>query len=103
MVKETCEATITKRLVWLVEPLVVSSHEFSFFYFVLDISQIPQISYLLCSHFFVFHRTLLFSLFILCSFHSLKHRRTVNIHVNRPVKLLSLFVLIDSTRLASML
>ena len=30
MAKDTCEATITKRLAWLVESLVVSSHEFSF-------------------------------------------------------------------------
>jgi len=38
MAKDTCEATITKRLAWLVEPLVVSSHGFSLsFYFVLDI------------------------------------------------------------------
>ena len=30
MVKNLCEVTITKRLAWLVEQLVVSSHEFSF-------------------------------------------------------------------------
>ena len=30
MAKDTCEATITKRLAWLVEPLVVS--EFSFLF-----------------------------------------------------------------------
>ena len=30
MVKNPCEATITKSLAWLVEQLVVSSHEFSF-------------------------------------------------------------------------
>jgi len=30
MVKDPCEATITKRLAWLVDQLVVSSHEFSF-------------------------------------------------------------------------
>ena len=30
MVKDPCEVTITKRLAWLVELLVVSSHEFSF-------------------------------------------------------------------------
>jgi len=73
MAMDTCEATITKRLAWLVELLVVSSHEFSFsFYFVLDIFQKSQISYLLCSHFFVFHRTLLFSFFVFFSFDSLK-------------------------------
>jgi len=49
MAKDTCEATITKRLAWLVEPLVVSRHGFSLsFYFILDIFQKPQISYLLC-------------------------------------------------------
>ena len=30
MAKDPCEATVTKRLAWLVEQLVVSSHEFSF-------------------------------------------------------------------------
>ena len=40
------------------------------------------------------------SLFILCffSFHSFKHWRTLNIHVNIPCKLLSLSVLMDLTR-----
>ena len=38
MAEDTCEATITKRLAWLVDPLVVSSHRFSLsFYFILDI------------------------------------------------------------------
>ena len=41
---------------------------------------------------------LLFSFFIFFSFHSLKHWRTVNIHVNIPCKLLSPPVLVDSTR-----
>ena len=31
MAEDPCGATITKRLAWLVKPLVVSSHEFSFF------------------------------------------------------------------------
>ena len=33
MAKDPCEATIIKRLAWLVEQLVVSSHEFSFILF----------------------------------------------------------------------
>jgi len=32
MAKDTCKVIITKRLAWLVEPLVVSSHEFSFLF-----------------------------------------------------------------------
>ena len=32
MAKDTCGVTITKRLAWLVEPLVASSHGFSFFF-----------------------------------------------------------------------
>jgi len=35
MAKDPYEATITKRLAWLVEQLVVSSHEFSFIDFSL--------------------------------------------------------------------
>ena len=41
MVNDTCEATITKKLAWLVEPIVVSSHGFSFsilLYFILTFS-----------------------------------------------------------------
>ena len=34
MAKYPCEATITKRLAWLVERLVVSNHEFFFYFFV---------------------------------------------------------------------
>jgi len=72
MAKDTYEATITKRLAWLVEPLVVSSHEFSFsFYFVLDIKTKSQIPFFYLSHFFVF-TILLFSLFVFFSFDSLK-------------------------------
>ena len=99
--KDTCEATITKRLAWLVEPLVVSSHQFSFFFtFFRYISKNPNI-------FFFIFLTSLFSLypslFILYffSFDSLKHWRNFNTHVNIPVKLLSLSVPVDSTRLAS--
>ena len=33
MAKDPCEATITKRLAWLVDQLVVSSHEFYFILF----------------------------------------------------------------------
>jgi len=49
MAKDKCEAIITKRLAWLLEPLVFSSLEFSFlFYFVLDkLSKITNII-LLC-------------------------------------------------------
>jgi len=32
MAKNTCEATITKSLAWLVEPLAVSSLEISFLF-----------------------------------------------------------------------
>jgi len=98
MTKNTCEATITKRLAWLVEPLVVSSHVFSFtFYFVLDIKTKSQIPFIYVSHFFVF-TVLLFSFFVFFSFDSLKLWRTLNIHVNIPCKFLSPPVLMDSTR-----
>jgi len=46
---------------------------------------------------------LLFSFFIFFSFHSFKYWRTINTHMNQPVKLLSLPIPVDSTRLASML
>ena len=46
----------------------------------------------------MFHRTLLFSFFLFFSFHSLKHWRTFNIHVNIPCKFLSPPVFVDSTR-----
>ena len=39
-----------------------------------------------------------FSFIVFFSFHSFKHWRTVNIHVNMPCKLLSPPVLVDSTR-----
>jgi len=87
-----------------VKPLIVNSHGFSFFlffYFVLEIISKPQISYLLCSHFFVFHQTFLFSFFVFFSSASLKHWRNFNTHMNIPVKLLSLLVPVDSTPLAS--
>ena len=105
MAKDTCDATITKRLSWLVEPLVVSSHEFSFsFYFILDIQiKITKTISSMFSTSLCFTVLFSFSLFVFFSFHSLKHRRTVNTHVNRPVKLLSLPVPVDLTRLASML
>jgi len=65
MAKDTCEATITKRLAWLVELLVVSSHEFSYI-FTLFWKYIKNHKNHLfyVSHFFVFHRTLLFSFFV---------------------------------------
>ena len=50
------------------------------------------------SHFFVFHRTLLFSFFVFFSFDSLKHWRTFNTHVNQQVKLLLPPILENSTR-----
>ena len=36
MAKDPCEATITKRLAWLVEQLVVTSYEFTFIMFGLE-------------------------------------------------------------------
>jgi len=42
--------------------------------------------------------TLLFPFFVFFSLHSLKYGRTVNTHVNIPVKLLSPPVSVDSTR-----
>ena len=81
----------------LVESLVVSSREFSFFSLVLEIYQKSQIHSFLCSHFFVFHRTSLFHSLLSFSFHSFKHWRTFNTHVNQPVMLLSPPVLMDST------
>ena len=64
MANDTYEATITKRLAWLVEPLVVSSHEFSFpFHFILEISKITNI------FFSMFPTSLYFT--VLFSFHSL--------------------------------
>jgi len=96
--KDTCEATITKMLAWLVGSLTVSSHEFFFLvHFVLEIlSKTTNIFFSmfptsLCFTDFSFHS--LFS-----SFHSFKHWRTFNIHVNIPCKLLSLPILVDSTR-----
>ena len=83
----------------LVESLVVSSHEFSLsFYFVLEIYQKPQISYLLC--FSLLRISSYSSLTILCVlfFYSFKHWRTFNTHVNQPVKLLWPPVPVDSTR-----
>ena len=99
IVKDTCEATITKKLAWLVEPLVVRSHEFSFFiYFILEIYQKSKIHSFLCFLLLCFHCILHFSFFIFFSFHSLEHWRTFNIHVNIPCKLLSPSVHVNSTR-----
>ena len=68
MAKDTCEATITKRLVWLVEPLVVSSYGFSFlFHFVLEIYQKPQIPFFSMFPTFLCF-TVLFSFYSLFSF-----------------------------------
>ena len=99
MANDTCEATITKRLAWLVEPLVFSSHGFSFSsYFVLDIQiKITKtiFSMFLTSSCFI----VLFSFHSLFFFYSLKHWRNFNTHVNISVKFLSLPVSMDSTRL----
>jgi len=79
------------------------SHEFSFlFYFVLEIYQKSQKSFFYVSHFFIF-TVLLFPFFVFFSFDSLKNKSNSNTHVNIPVKLLSLPVLMDSTRSGSML
>ena len=58
MAKDPCEATTTKRLAWLVEQLVVSSHEF---YFTLLWNLISKLFY----HFFYqcFHKLLSSPLF----------------------------------------
>ena len=82
----------------LVESLVVSSHEFSLsFYVVLEI--LSKTTNILSSLFPLLRVSLYYSLFTFyfVFFHSLKHRRTINTHVNRPVKLLSLPVPVDST------
>jgi len=102
MAKDTCEATITKRLAWLVEPLVVSSHEFFSFPLCFR-NTIKNHKYLL---FYVLTSscfTILFSFlfFVFFSFDSLKHRS--NTHLNVLLILLSPPVLVDSIRLASML
>ena len=86
----------------LVESLVVSSHEFSFFPLCFR-NTIKNHKYLL---FYVptsLCFTILFSsyFFVLFSFVSLKYWRNINTHVNIPVKFLSLPVPVDSTRLAS--
>ena len=89
----------------LVDSSVVSSHEFSFsFYFVLDIyTKITKIISSIFPTSSCFHRTLLFLFFVFFSLHSLKHKRTVNTHVNNSVKFLSPPVPVDLTRLVSML
>ena len=83
----------------LVKSLVVSSHGFSLsFHFVLEI--LSKITNILSSMFptSLCFTVLLFSFFVFFSFHSFKHWRTFNIHVNQLVKLLSPFILVDSTR-----
>jgi len=40
MAKDPCKSTITKRLAWLVEQLVVSNREFSFILFLESISKL---------------------------------------------------------------
>ena len=83
----------------LVESLVVSSHEFScisfYLFFLSFFKKSWQLFY--ASYFFLF--TVFFSFFVFFSFDYLKHWRTLNTHMNRPVKLLLLPVLVDSTRL----
>ena len=65
MAKDTCEAAITKRLAWLVEPLVVSSHGFSLFFTLFKYTNKNHKNYFFyVFHFFIFHRTLLFSFFV---------------------------------------
>ena len=94
MANDTCEATITKRLAcqWSHQQLVAMSflsfslcfrnntknHKYILF----------NVSFLVSIVHFSFHFVFLF--FIFFSFDSLKHRRTINTHVNKPVKLLSL-------------
>ena len=83
----------------LVESLVVSSHGV-FFIFSLCFRSISKITNILSSMFptsWCF-TVLLFSFFIFFPFHSFKHWRTFNTHVNQPIKLLSPPVLMDSTR-----
>jgi len=126
MAKDPCEATISKKLAWLMEQLVVSSHEFSF-YFVLN--QFPKSFYHslidvftnffvhLCFIFFLFSKPFLFyfhitdfiafsiyhfwiSLVSSC-FYSLNKEELLTWHVNRLLMLLLPPVPVDSTRWAN--
>ena len=63
MTKDPYEATITKRLAWLVEKLVVSSHEFSF---ILFYKLISKPFYQLCFIYFLFSNPLSKSLHLSC-------------------------------------
>jgi len=82
----------------LVESLVVSSHEFSFFSLLFrNITKTTNIFFSMFPTSLCF-TVLLFSFFIFFSFHSFKHWRTLNTHVNQPVKLLSPPILVDLTR-----
>ena len=83
----------------MVESLVVSSHEFSLFLLCFRYTNKTHKNYFFyVSHFFEFHRTLLFLFLVFFSFHSFKYWRTLNIHVNIHCELLSPLVLVDSTR-----
>ena len=73
MAKDLCEVTITKRLAWLVEQLVVSSHEFSFILFwklfsnsfiIFSINVFTTFLVHLCSIFILFSKPLLFCFYI---------------------------------------
>ena len=109
MAKDPCEATITKRLAWLVEQLVVSSHEFSFVLFwklfsnsfiIFSINVFTTFLVHYCSIFILFPKPLLFCFHIvfhrLSTYHmldflffpfsnSFKQTRLVNITRERTV------------------
>ena len=88
---------LSLRVSVLVELLVVSSREFSFFFTLFQTYKKSQIYSFLCFPLLCFHRT---SLFILC-FPFFSFFKTLNNfltkYVNQPVKLLSPPVLVDST------
>ena len=64
MAKDPCEVTITKNLAWLVEQLVVSSHEFYFIIFLLSFYFILKINFKTLLSFFYrcFHTTFLITI-----------------------------------------
>ena len=81
------------------EPLVVSSHGFSFpFYFILEISKITNTIFSMFLTSLCFIVPFSFHFFVFFPFHSFKYWRTFNTHVNQSVNLLSPPVLVDSTR-----
>ena len=66
MAKDPCKATITKRLAWLVEQLVVSNHEFSKSFIIFSIVVFTILLVHFCFH-FLYHKFHLFSIFQITS------------------------------------